>query len=265
MMRDDWKLETDPFAEVRASYLPTRGHDDVIAAILAALASHQRRVVLVGEAGAGKSVVAAEVANRLRGPLRRVARCVAPLDGTSLMNDLACDLGWRIPATTTRASAWRMLIDATRVCRLQGLSLLLVVDAAESLSDSIALADLERLESLGDVTSTEVAILEVRRSGTEQFAINGDRLARSLPLAPLTRSDTQAYLAGCLTRAGGAGDLFTPRAVTRLHALSGGLPRCLNRLASLALREGARRGVERIDHDLVEQVSPAESLMTIWR
>ena len=79
----------------------------------------------------------------------------------------------------------------------------------------------------------------------------------SLParLKRLTRSETVAYLAGKLRGAGRNenDEVFTPRALTRLHAASEGIPRTIDRLALLALMSGAARGLEMITPEIVEE------------
>ena len=74
-------------------------------------------------------------------------------------------------------------------------------------------------------------------------------------LAPLTRSEAAEYLARKLSAAGRSEATFTPRAITRLHLLSQGVPRGLDRLATLALMAGAMRGLEVIGPEVVEGVA----------
>jgi hypothetical protein len=72
---------------------------------------------------------------------------------------------------------------------------------------------------------------------------------------PLTRGAAGRYLADKLASAGRDGLTFTPGAITRLHALSGGVPRGLDRLASLSLMAGAMKRLEVIPPEVVEGVT----------
>ena len=77
----------------------------------------------------------------------------------------------------------------------------------------------------------------------------------AIRLQPLTRSEAERFLTAKLAAAGRDEPAFTPRAITRLHALSAGVPRGLDRLASLALMAGAVRRLEMIPAEVVEGVA----------
>ena len=76
-----------------------------------------------------------------------------------------------------------------------------------------------------------------------------------LRVVPLTRSDAEKYLATRLSAAGRDEPTFSPRALDRLHAWSEGVPRGLDRMASLALMAGALRRVEIITPDIIDGVA----------
>jgi len=78
----------------------------------------------------------------------------------------------------------------------------------------------------------------------------GDALASRL--GRLTRSESENYLGEKLRLAGRYDVIFSPNALTRIHAMSGGIPRTLDRLASASLRLGASKGVEVVTPDLVD-------------
>ena len=70
-------------------------------------------------------------------------------------------------------------------------------------------------------------------------------------LKPMTRAEVGQYLSGKLRAAGRNDETFTPRAVTRIHAASGGIPRTLDRMASLSMMAAAFRGMEMISAEVV--------------
>ena len=71
-------------------------------------------------------------------------------------------------------------------------------------------------------------------------------------LKRLTRSEADSYLTTKLRWAGTTDRLFTARAITRIQALSFGVPRELERLARTCLIAGAVRGLEVINPELVD-------------
>ena len=75
-------------------------------------------------------------------------------------------------------------------------------------------------------------------------------------LAPMSRGEAEQYLRLKMAAAGRPRSAFTPEAVSRLHALSRGVPRTLEQLATLALMAGALAAVEMVTPDLVERIYP---------
>ena len=70
--------------------------------------------------------------------------------------------------------------------------------------------------------------------------------------------DTAEYLTFRLGRAGADHEIFSRESVTALHEVVSGSPREIDRLASAALRETARRKRKLVDRDTIARV--AESL-----
>ncbi|HEU5117015.1 MAG TPA: type II secretory pathway protein ExeA, partial [Isosphaeraceae bacterium] len=166
-----------------------------------------------------------------------------------LMSQLADGLGVRPPALSTRPSLWRTLTDAARLCRLQNLGLVLAIDDAQEIDDP---TQIDRLTHLDTHPKSRVSVLKVGRD--QPSGPPSDLWGLAIRLAPLTRSEAAEYLARKLAGAGRTEPAFTPRAIARLHLLSAGVPRGLDRLASLALMAGAMRGLEMIGPEVIENV-----------
>ncbi|MBX6314172.1 MAG: type II secretory pathway protein ExeA [Isosphaeraceae bacterium] len=249
MVERHWKLRRDPFAGNSPCYVATPVHAEAEARLVHALTSGDRRVVLRAEAGLGKSLLLARVLDRVREPTRRVVRVASPTDGASLFAACAEGLGGRLPPDPGRPRAWRALADAARLCRLQGQAIVLAVDDDQGLNRPEDRLDLDRLVHLDPHPEARVSVLRVGRLSEEEPSDPWELVIR---LLPLTRSEAEQYLSAKLAAAGRDEPTFTPRALTRLHALSGGVPRGLDRLASLALMAGAARGLEIIPPEVVE-------------
>jgi len=81
------------------------------------------------------------------------------------------------------------------------------------------------------------------------------RIGIQFDLKPLLREEVGAYLAYRLDNAGGKKDLFTADAIEEVTKFSGGIPRRINQLASLALLEGFGRAVLSIDANVIRAVA----------
>jgi hypothetical protein len=128
-----------------------------------------------------------------------------------------------------------------------------VLEDVQDLTDPTDLADLECLLH-GDLPSS-VRLTAITASRpvevTERPSLDWSLAVR---LCRLTRAETEFYVRAKLTAAGRNEATFTPRAITRLHAASSGVPRGLDRLSSLALMAGAVRGLEVVPAEGVDEV-----------
>ena len=236
-----WDLDRDPFAEGVSAYVPIAGHVEAVERLADAVSTGHRRVDLVAPAGLGKSLALGRALAKLRGPHLRVSRVLRPIDGPSMLAALAAGLGLSGTCGHTRAERWRTLVDACRLCRAQGIGVLLAIDDAEGL-DAEGRRDLDRLSHLDAAPGTTVVRVGRRPSDAPS----------TITLPRLTRSEADDYLDAKLRAAGRSSRAFTPRAVARLHAAAVGVPRALDRLASRSLCEGRDRGVDVIGPELVD-------------
>lgn len=257
MWLDHWKLSADPFSGKSPVYVSTPGHDEAVARLSALIESAQRLAVVRGGPGTGKSLVVLRALAETRGVGRRTARVVAPLDGPTLWASFAVALGRRGIAPPGRAQAWRALADAVRVCHWEGVQPVLVVDGADELLQGPARRDLERLTHLGAGTGGSLTVIHVvdAEPGAEEPEGSCGHWPVSIRLGPLTRSESDRYVSTKLGHARRDEPAFTPRALSRLHALTGGVPRGLDRLATLGLMAGALRRLELVTPDVVDGVS----------
>jgi type II secretory pathway predicted ATPase ExeA len=255
-----WGLSRDPFAESDSPYVSLPSHDEAVARLLFAIETSQRRATLAGPAGLGKSTVLRKARLESQSPRRRFASIVCPPDKELLFASIAECLGQRVGREPSRLGSWRALERGVRLASLEGCQLVLAIDDCDQEVDATVGRDLESLARLGSAVNADLTIILIERNVTgAHSAVNG---AWSLPicLERLTRSQSERLLAAKLEHAGNSDRIFTPRAITRLHALSLGVPRKLEQLASLSLIGGAARGLEVIHPDLVD--TSAQRLLT---
>jgi MSHA biogenesis protein MshM len=253
-----WKLLRDPFGGGGGPYVPVSPHQEAVARLVDTIETGQRRAVLRAGAGLGKSMVLAQALTETRSPSRRAVLVSSAGDGASLLAGLAEGLGRRVPPGASRGSGWRALGEAVRLCRWQRLRVILAIDDCQYLADPVDRLDLDRLVHLDNHPAARLTVLQVFRSDEDEEPAGQSAAAPwelLIRLPALTRGDAEAYLSAKLALAGRPGLTFTRRAITRLHAVSAGNPRTLDRLASLALMAGALRKLEIISPDVVEGVA----------
>lgn len=252
-----WGLRFDPFRGGPAPdrFVPTPTHARALSRLHAAVESGGRPIRLEGPPGSGKTAVLGRWLADLRSPGRRVARSSGAGDGPSVLAELSAGLGARVPAGSPWSVGWKALTDAVRLARLQGLSVVLAIDDAEACDDPRAL---DRLTHLDPHPRARVTVLRVFRTDEDEAVSapsRDDAWGPPIRLVALTRTEAGRYLAAKLDSAGRTSPTFLPRAVTRLHALALGLPRGLDRLASEALAECARRSRPVVGPETVDQLA----------
>jgi type II secretory pathway predicted ATPase ExeA len=245
-----------PDLDSETTFVPLPGHAEAVARLVYSIEARHRQAVLSGPPGVGKSRVLAQAIHETRSALRRVSMVNGPMDGAELFARLARGLGVRQALRPTGfEDGWHWLQRGIRIFALQGFQAVLVIDDVQFMVEAVGNRDLERLSHLGELAGDAVTILLVTSDESGEGNIASRLCTLHINLKPLTRSEAETYLAAKLAAAGCEESLFTPRAVTRLHALSGGIPSGLNRLATLALLASASAGSKAIAAEVVDAVS----------
>lgn len=258
MWTQHWQLTADPFRDGRAPYVRTSGHDEAVARLVASIETGERLAVLRASAGFGKTTVLARAVAETKGPRRRFAWSVGPVDGPGLLAGLATGLGVAVAPGASRAVAWKALADAVRLCHWQKTQAVLIVDGCHDLEAPADRLDLQRLTHLTPDPSARLTVIRSFREPDDGTNPDDDVAPAWLldtRLPTLLRSETVRFVEEKLAAAGRDDPAFTPRALWRLHDLSGGVPRGIDRLGSLCLMAGALRGLELVTPDVVDGVA----------
>lgn len=243
-------IEAGPFAEGAGPFVATPPHAEAVARLVHIAESGDRLGLIRAETGLGKSAVLAEALRRCRHPRCRVVLVSAALGTSALLASLARGIA-RSPARgPERAEPWEPLLDSLRQAAQQGYRVVLGVDGLDDNPGTLV-----RLSRLGEMTAGTVTVLAVGRPSASDGGPTGLDWTLRVNLVPLSRNEAGAYLRRKLSAAGRDEGTFTARAVTRLHALSGGVPRGLDRLALLALAAASASGEAGIGAELVDQVA----------
>lgn len=255
----DWNLAFDPFHPPRRIYIPTPVHEESVQRIAHAFASGGLWGSMIAPSGYGKTAIVDEAIVRIKGPKTSAVRVDGAIDGPSLYAQIAAALGRRVPPEASLATAWRALREARRLRGAMRMNVFIVIDNVHMVCDPESLLRLAALESSpasrtfiltcgrpqGDfeISSYELNLSEIERSGTQ---IRPRRLSRD---------ETDAYLNAKLAAAGAAESRFSPRAVSRIHVHSKGIPRSIDRLAKRSLIVASEQGAEIVGPPLVDSIA----------
>ena len=124
-------------------------------------------------------------------------------------------------------------------------------DCDERASTAVS-RELDALVQFWSAISSGLTVIQVERTEDEMAPATGMDWIFWVGLHRLTRSEVEHYLTAKIQWAGSSERLFTPRAITRIHALSLGVPRGIERLAAMCLLAGASRGLEVVNPEVVD-------------
>lgn len=220
-------------------------------------------VLLVGEPGVGKTCVLRALRHLLPKERFRLTYCHnATLGRRDFYRQLCLALG--LSPKATAASVFYAVTGQVQELATSRLHPVFLLDEGHLLHSDV----LAHLHILLNYEWDSRALLSLVLIGLPELH---DRLALSshkslltrlhcrLRLDPVTADDSADYLRHRLKLAGCERELFPQDAVTLLHQRSAGTHRELDRLASLCLREAARRKRKLIDRDSVQAVLDSEA------
>ena len=142
---------------------------------------------------------------------------------------------------------------------------LVIIDEAQRLDYALQ----EEVRQLAGIEMARRRLLKVFFVGQPEFcdmlmnergAAVRDEIVAAYNIGPLDARETTEYINHRMAVAGVEKELFTPKAVMRVHALSGGYPRTVNVLCDHCLLRGYASGINVIDMDTVSFCAKALNL-----
>jgi type II secretory pathway predicted ATPase ExeA len=227
-------------------------------------ALHQRTsVVMVGESGVGKTCVLRALRQRLPQAGFRLTYCHnSTLGRRDFYRQLCLALGLA-PSATAAAVFYAVSMHVEQLSQ-ERLHPVFLLDEAHLLHQEV----LDHLHILLNYQWDSKALLSLILVGLPELDSRlslrhnrslSSRLHTRLRIEPLTPQDTAEYLRVRLSRAGCQRELFASDAAAMLHEAARGAPRDIDRLATHALREAARRKKKLVERDTLARVLDAEA------
>ena len=241
-------------------------HREALAHLLYGVSGGGGFVLLTGEIGAGKTTVCRAFLDQVP-PNCQVAYIFNPrLTVLELLQTVGDEFSIPrpVPSTSGPASV-KDYVDALNKFLLasyaSGLHVVLIIDEAQSLAADV----LEQLRLLTNLETSERKLLQIvligqpelrdmlARPDLEQLA---QRVIARYHLPALSAAETAQYIQHRLAVAGpSARGPFDGRAVARIHALTGGVPRRINLLCDRAMLGAYAHGQHQVGRDTVEQAA----------
>lgn len=264
MYNDYFGFKENPFSiapDPRYLYL-SEMHQDGLAHLKYGLSSEGCIILLTGEVGTGKTTLCRFFLEQLE-PTANVALIINP--GLSAFELLAAVCDEFMVNVGADAFTAKQYLDALNEFLLEAHAdnnpALLIIDEAQNL-DKDALEMIRLLTNLETNRQKLLKIFLLGQSELSTLLLSPDltqvnqRITGRFHLTGLRANETGAYITHRLKVAGGdAAQLFSTRAVKRIHQLTGGVPRLINSLCDRSLIGAYADSRERVDESIVKQAA----------
>jgi general secretion pathway protein A len=236
-------------------------HREALSAIQYGVSARRGIIVVVGEAGTGKTTVVRAALRGMREHRVRQAYLSNPmLTREEFLRFL--ERAFRLPAGSAEDKVALLSRLTSTLVRYHARNrpVVLVVDEAQSMPHAL----LEEIRLLANIETATSKLLQVVLVGQPELAdaLNDpslrqlkQRVAIRASLRPLDLKATAAMIAGRLRVAGGSpAQVFTPAAVEAVYRHSGGVPRLVSVICDNALLSGFAADQKPVGIDLIHEV-----------
>jgi putative secretion ATPase (PEP-CTERM system associated) len=221
----------------------SRGHRRAMAYLQYGVHQGEGFLVITGEIGAGKTMLARTLAQKFGSPNLLVAQVVSTmLEADDMLHTVAA--AFDLPEEKSKAQLLKKIEKFLLARHTQGKRTILLVDEVQNLSRGA----LEELRMLSNFQHKEKSLLQSFLMGQPEFRATlhspdleqlRQRVTASYHLGPIDAAETEAYVEHRLKTVGWTGDpSFGPDTFPAIHRFTGGIPRKINHLCDRLLLLG---------------------------
>jgi len=247
-----FQLEPDPrFAFARTD------HREGLARILFGITQLGGLVVITGEIGAGKTLLAQTLSQALDGEGFVVAEVANPPRTAAALLAAALPAMGAEPAGGSAARLAGRVRERFGEAAGQGRRVVLAIDEAQRL-DPRALDEIRLLTNRGPGGPGAPVVLLVQPELTgriERQPQVAQRVVVRYHMGAMSPEEVDAYALHRTRVAGGGRRILSKRAARAVHAETGGVPRLVNLLLANALFVAAERGEDQIGEDTIRDLA----------
>jgi len=260
MYTDYFRLKESPFsiAPDPAYFFVSDQHREALAHLMYCFNSDGGFVLLTGEVGTGKTTVCRRLLQQAPTDCDIAFVLYPKLTGEELLAAICDDFGISVPAggATARVLVGKIYDYLVRTHEA-GRRAILIIEEAQNLSDDV----LEQIRLLTNLETNRRKLLQIVMLGQPELRERlskaelrqlSQRVTAQYHLAPLSRSDMEAYVAYRLRVAGvRQNGLFSRSALRQLYRLTKGVPRLINVICDRALMGAYIEGRNKVDRRIL--------------
>jgi general secretion pathway protein A len=236
--------------------LRSKGHHEILAALLYGITSQKGLMALVGDVGTGKTTLCRALLRDLPDNIQSALLLNPHLSDVDLIATVLDDLGVERRGST-KGELMATLSQHLLAAGSEGKTVLVIVDEAQQMSVEC----LEQVRILSNLETPTRKLLQILLVGQpeleEKLRLNelrqlDQRIGIRCYLKPLPRKETYRYVEHRMRIAGLPGALpFTRGSLAQIYKFSHGIPRVINLVCDRALMAGYSNRVREITPGLV--------------
>jgi len=252
-------------------FFSSRGHRRAMAYLVYGVHQGEGLIVITGEIGAGKTMLASTLARKMASRNLVLAQVVSTsLEADDIVRMVAAALG--LSQENSKAVLLNRIEQFLIACQRQGKRVLLLVDEAQNLPAR----SVEELRMLSNFVCADKPLLQTFLLGQPEFRRTlqspemeqlRQRVIASCHLGPLDGAETEAYIVHRLQTVGWRDDpSFGRGTFDAIYQHSGGIPRKINILCDRLLLMGRLdekhaftvKEVDAVINELQQEFAPAD-------
>lgn len=232
-------------------FFRTEAHEDAYIRMRQCIEEHVAVGLTTAPSGTGKTLLTQILLTELDPAKHEPALVLAwpGMSRTGLLRELAAEIGINdLPARATMHQAMTAIQNRIVELHRSGRKLVVMIDECHFLGHE----PLQMVRTLSNIELPERKLVSILLFAEDSFLAKMDRpqyasifnrMFVRASLRPLTEDETQQYIKFRCLVGGGNPAVFAPGFYRAVHALSGGIPREINRICHNAMFDAARDGV----------------------
>lgn len=248
-------------------FFPSEGHNEALASLLYGITQKKGFVLILGEAGIGKTMLIHHLMNTLDAKIKTIFFPKSQIPFEQMLKDMLLKL--KLPlGLETKGSMIHVLYYHLIDCLEQNENVTVIIDEAENIGLDV-IEEVRLLANLETSTSKLLQIVLVGRPElreklrSEVIRQIKQRIVITCQIKPLTAIESRQYIDHRLKIAGSASrEVFTDEAISLICRSAKGIPQALNVLCSNALSLGCSLSEQRISAATVKKVRREKGILT---
>ncbi|MFB0565193.1 MAG: ExeA family protein [Candidatus Aminicenantaceae bacterium] len=261
MYESHWGLREKPFENTPDPRFMYYSHEHLEAATRLTYAIKERKgaALLTGDYGCGKTIISRLIFEILPQDKYEIGLVTNPmLSSIDLLREICFELDIRLSPDSTKPQILKDLNNNFYENMNNDKESVIMIDEAHTIKDTDTFEELRlllnfQLNERFLMTLVLIGQPELRNK-IDNLQSFKQRISIMYHINPLSKSDTEKYIAHRLSKAGVVREIFLPASLKLIWERSEGIPRVINTICDMCLLTGFTRKLNVINEEVAKQI-----------